>query len=136
MKDLSALLLSPSATKEQLVVALKETEKAISFDKMFFKSVAKNSGDKEAKRKEMDENISFIIEAFDTAPATVINAFNNQIAFRIDLREIGSGVWQKIKAVLIESAINAYGELTAKGFTKEEATAFVIGEQEEETTQA
>jgi len=136
MKDLSALLLLSNATKEQLVVALKETEEAIKFDPMFFKAVAKGSGDKDAKRKEMDENISFIIEAFDTAPLTVINAFNKQIGFRMKLVGVGVNVWNKIVNVLIESAINAYGELVAKGMDKADAMAFVKGETDGEDLEA
>ncbi len=135
MKDLTLLLLTPETTKEELVVALNEAQDLISFDKLFFKKVARNAGDKDAKRNDLDENLTYIIDTFDTNPATVINAFNKQIAFRIGLNEIGDKLKNKVLNLLIETAINAYGELIAKGMTREEATAMVLGENESEENQ-
>ncbi len=116
-------ILELTATKEQLIVALNEADKLL-MDNIFFKILANKLGKEDAKRKELDENMDFILSLFETNPQKVIVNYNLRALRRSDLQSVGTKLFQ----IGFQYAINRIVELQAHGMTLEHASTVAYNE--------
>jgi len=116
-------LLQPNATLEDFENALKAIDKKV-FNKIFFLKLAKSLGANDAKWKEQDVNMAFILSKADMDIEKAIIHYNMRVAKRSNF----NGLFK----FALDYAISRVQELIARGMTFAEAKAVVQSELEED----